>query len=361
MKQWIKEVAKGKKRARDLSYDEATLACKSIIAGEATDVQVASFLIAERLKTESPDEVAAFVHSFRGSARKITLSKKVSNKLIDFSGPYDGRKTFAATIPVSILLAESGIPVYLHGSDTLPPKYGSSLKEIIEQLQIPVDLTAEQVARSIEDNNIGFAWTEYLCPPLALLRSIREEMEVRTFINIVEKLLNLADSYAIMLGIFHKTVLDTNVANLRRLNFQKAYIVQGAEGSEDLPIHRKSFMYEVTPDEVRPFDLDPAQYRLHYRKDPAKEIINIQEQTYIISAILHGESFPELDYYRNQVIFNTAVRYFLYSNVPSIEDGVALTLEQLRRGKGADHLEKWRTSIKGLKNSSSSKLAESAY
>ncbi|WP_096188750.1 anthranilate phosphoribosyltransferase [Evansella halocellulosilytica] len=342
MKQWIKEIAKGKKRAKDLTYEEATLASQSVINGDASDVQIAAFLIAERLKTESPDEVAAFVHSFRESASKIHLPQEISSRLIDFSGPYDGRKTFAATIPVSMLLAEKGIPVYLHGSDTLPPKYGTSLKDIFQSMGIPVQLTASQIAQSIEKNNIGFAWTEYLCPPLARIRTVREEIEVRSFINIAEKLLNLADSQGINLGIFHKTVLNTNVAILRRLGFQKAYIVQGAEGSEDLPIHRKSFVYEVTANEVKPFDLNPDDYGLFCRKDPSKEVITAERQTKLITAILEGNTSENLDYYRNQVIFNTAVRYFLYGYATSIDQGITFTLEQLRAGKGARHLNKWR-------------------
>ncbi|WP_218197331.1 hypothetical protein, partial [Pseudomonas sp. 2995-1] len=117
------------------------------------------------------------------------------------------------TIPVSILLAENGIPVFLHSSDTLPPKNGSTIKDILKGLDIPVKLTGDQIAASIEAHNIGFAWTERLCKPLASVRNIREEIGVRSFLNMVEKLLNQANANSIMLGIFHKTVLDTNVEN----------------------------------------------------------------------------------------------------------------------------------------------------
>ncbi|WP_078578162.1 anthranilate phosphoribosyltransferase [Salipaludibacillus agaradhaerens] len=349
MKQWIKEVAKGKKRARDLTFDEASQAAQSIIDGEATDIQVAAFLIAQRLKNESPDELAAFVTQFRQAASLIPISPDKRQQLIDFSGPYDGRKTFAATIPSALLMAAERIPVFLHSSDTLPPKYGSSLKSILDELGVTPDLDADSIGQSIDKHCIGFAHTEQLCQPLANVRHIREEIGVRSFINMAEKLLNLSNAPSVMLGIFHKTVLDTNVDNLRRLNFQKAFIVQGAEGSEDLPIHRKSFIYEITEDTVISRDLDPADYHLSCRKDPDKEVLTLQEQAELIEAIVAGETSDNLTYYRNQVIFNTAARYYLFGKVRSLAEGIDLTMSQLEDGSGRDQLQKWQSFMKVVK------------
>jgi anthranilate phosphoribosyltransferase len=345
MKQFIKEVARGKKGSRDLSYEEATEAAQLIVEGNVTDAQLAALLIAERLKGESADEVIAFVQQFRAASSRINVPSTVQRKLVDFAGPYNGRKTFAATIPVALLLAEQGTPVYLHSSDSLPPKKGTALKDIVKLLDIPVDLSAEQVGQSIESTNIGFAWTEKLSPPLALIRRVREEIGVRSFINTVEKALNLADSHSVMVGIFHKTVVDLNVAILRALGFEKSYIVQGAEGSEDLPIHRKSFLYEVTQEDVRSFDLDPEDYGCKHRKDPEKEEITLEQQVSIIQRILDGEASEELDYYRNQVLYNAGVRYFLFRHVPSIEEGIALAKQQLQRKKGAAQLQAWRSHL----------------
>ncbi|ADU29151.1 anthranilate phosphoribosyltransferase [Evansella cellulosilytica] len=349
MRQWIKQLAKGSNRAKDLTYDDAWSAAHSIFNGEATDVQLAAFLIAQRIKKESPEEVAAFVHFLRERAMTIPLPEQITSQLIDFSGPYDGRKTFAVTVPVSILLAESGMPVYLHSSDTLPPKRGSTLKAIFEQLQIPVQSTAEDIATSIKEYNIGFGWTESLCQPLSKIRHVREQIEVRSFINIVEKLLNLSHAQSIMLGIFHKSVLNTNVTSIRNLGFKKAYIVQGAEGSEDMPIHRKSFVYEVTKEEVNHIELDPQSYGLHEAKDDQKESLTLQDQVKLMEAILHGEEAEELTYFRKQVIYNAAARYYFYGNAASMEEGIERVIEQLKNKRGAHHLDKWRQSFRSTK------------
>jgi anthranilate phosphoribosyltransferase len=345
MKQYIKEVARGKKGSRDLSYEEATEAAQLIVEGNVTDAQLAALFIAERLKGESVDEVIAFVQKFREASSKINVAPNFQSRLVDFAGPYNGRKTFAATIPVALLLAEQGLPVYLHSSDSLPPKKGSALKDIIKLLDIPVDLSSEQIAQSIEGVNIAFAWTEKLSPPLALIRRVREEIGVRSFINTVEKALNLANSHSVMVGIFHKTVVDLNVAILRALGFEKAYIVQGVEGSEDLPIHRKSFLYEVTQGDVRSFDLDPEDYGCKHRKDSEREEVTLEQQVCIVQSILDGDESEELEYYRDQVLYNTGVRYFLFRHVSTIEEGIALAKQQLQQKKGATQLQAWRSHL----------------
>ncbi|MEB3101803.1 anthranilate phosphoribosyltransferase [Ferviditalea candida] len=341
MQQWIKEVARGKKGSRDLTYQEAMEAASAVIAGKATDAQLAAFLIAERVKTESAYEVLAFVKRLRENSTAIPVSASVRRHLLDLAGPYTGRNTFAATIPVAVLMAESGIPVYLHGSDSLPPKYGTSLKEILAGLGIAADLAAEQIADSIETLGIGFAWTEKLSPPLYRMRKVRLEIGVRTLLNTAEKNLNLAGAHAVMAGVFHKTVVDMNAAVLQRLGYQKTFIVQGAEGSEDLPNHRPGFIYEATEDGVRSWIVDPEDYGLKHKKDPERQMLALEHQVELIRRILEGEVSAELQDCRDQVLLNAGVRYHLLGKTSSIREGIELAAEQLMRGKGASFLEAW--------------------
>lgn len=116
----LKEVARGKRGARDLSYDEAYYAAESILGQTASPVQIGAFLIAERIKLESIEELEAFVTV----CRKVAHREPVQQGL-DCAGPYDGRtNSFVATFPTAFLLSAAGVPVTLHGSRSLPPKWG---------------------------------------------------------------------------------------------------------------------------------------------------------------------------------------------------------------------------------------------
>lgn len=344
MQQWLKEVARGKRGSKDLSYEETLEAAKAIRDGAATDAQIAAFFIAERMKTESPMELLAIIHAFQETAQQLTLNPRLEGRIIDFAGPYNGRHSFFATIPVSLLLADYGLPCFLHGSGALPPKYGTPLKDVLEEMGIRVDQSSEAVAGSLEKVGIGFAWTEKFSPILTQLRPIREQIGVRTLLNTVEKLLNLSDASTLMMGAFHKTAINKMEPLLSHLSFKNVFIVQGQEGSEDLPVHRNSFVYQFTQGSLDSFIARPDNYGLLCKDFDKEEWLSAKEQKAIIFALLNGETSSELEYYYNQVIFNAGIRYYLFEATASIEDGIEVAKEQLKNRNGLDRLEKWKAS-----------------
>lgn len=335
MQQWLKEVARGKRGSRDLTYEETREVARSIIEGKATDAQIAAYFIAQRLKTESSDELLAFVRAFQESSEKIHTQPATADKTIDFAGPYTGRNLFASTIPSAILLAEKGIPSFLHSSEALPPKYGTSLKSIMEELGIDINQP-----NTLESNHIAFAWTDQYCPPLEKLRTIREEIGVRTLLNTVEKLLNLSNAGRIMMGAFHRTAINKIAPIFSQLSYKEVFIVQGVEGSEDLPVHRNSFIFKLTNGEENSFIVKPEDYGL-FAEERKNEKLTKTEQAIIIRALLSGEKTDKLDYYYKQVLFNTGIRYYLFGAVSTIEEGIEMTKEQLSSQRGMEQLQKW--------------------
>jgi len=339
MQQWLKEVARGKKGSKDLSYQETREVALSIINGEATDAQIAAYFIALRLKTESPEELRAFVHAFSENTVKLAQMNK---PLIDLASPYNGRNSFTGTIPTAILMAEYGIPVFLHGSDSLPPKYGTAMKDILAYLGVRVNQAAPEVSKTINQLGIGFAPTEEYCSSLARLRKVREEIGVRTLLNTVEKLLNIARSQSIMVGAFHRTAINKITPIFTGLEYKNVFVVQGMEGSEDLPVHRNSFIFKISDNKMDSMIVSPQEYGLLESEFDKTNKLTAQEQAEITMALLSGERSKSLQYYYNQVLFNTGIRYYLFGAAPTIEEGIEIAKEQLTSQKGMHLLEKWK-------------------
>ncbi|WP_138416192.1 anthranilate phosphoribosyltransferase [Aquibacillus sediminis] len=342
MQQWLKEVARGKRGSKDLSYEETLQIARTIAGGNATDAQTAAYFVAQRMKTESPEELLAFVHAFQEQTTNLSLSSDVSEPMIDFAGPYNGRNSFMATIPVSLLLAENGMPAFLHSSDTLPPKYGVTIKEVLASLGIEVDQSEDTLTTTIEKNKIGFAWTEKYCQSLADIRNIREEIGVRTLLNTVEKLLNVAGAGRIMMGAFHRTAINKIYPIFKDLSYKQVYMVQGLEGSEDVPVHRNSFVFKLTEDKLDSFIVKPDDFGMMNKDFDKNQKLTADEQSKIILSILSGEKSQAYTYYYNQVVFNAGLRYYLFDATPTIEDGIAVAKEQLREARGMRQLEQWR-------------------
>lgn len=335
MLQWIKAVGTGKKGSRDLTYDEAVAAAHSIARGEATDAQIAAFLMASRMKGETEDEIMAFIDVFR----KYSLPLASFSDSLNCAGPYDGRSYFPVTIPVSLLLASVGFPQVLHGSDALPPKLGTSLKELIESLGVYVRLEARAWELCFERNRIGFIWSDRLCPPLAHIRHIREQVGLRTLVNTVERAINPLHSMNLLIGVHQRTAMQPLQQILPKAGFQTVYIVQGMEGSEDVPLYKSSALRKVTPWGDESTTIDPETFGFRSRE---LDKIGKDEQLKQLERVIQGEDAPDIQAERDHVIFNAGLRLYWFDKVSTYEEGFMLARQLLSRKEALKTLDKWR-------------------
>jgi len=337
MIEWIKEVGRGRKGAKDLPYEEALKAAQTILTGQATPAQIGAFLIAERIKMETTEEIVAFVDSCRESF----VPHPIANAL-DCAGPYDGRRTsFMATFPVAFVLGACGLPVTLHGSSSLPPKWGITLKDIVQSLSVPVSTDARQtLLTAAEQSKFLFVPTDEWCPALQNMRSIRLELGVRTVFNTVEKLLRFSNAPYMAVGVFHGTVFDKIAQLLIRVGVEKGIVVQGMEGSEDLTVTRLTRTLVIQNGEYEFVTIDPANYGLKTEIPEAEWTPELQLQMAV--AVLQGEADTA---FRNLVLLNSAVRLWVTGYSSSIEEGLEQARTALDEGAAWKQYQKWLSAV----------------
>lgn len=333
----LKEVARGKRGARDLDFGEAAAAAEAILGQSATPAQIGAFLVAERIKLESIEELEAFV----SVCRKFTRREPIQEGL-DCAGPYDGRiRSFAATFPTAFLLAAAGLPVTLHGSAPLPPKWGITLQDIILEADIPLSaLSRYSSIHAARRSGVLYASSEEWCPPFGKIRGIREEIGMRTILNTTEKLMDYSCSPFIVFGIYHNTVFDRLARLMIKLGYRKAMIIQGTEGSEDLYIDRPTRIYKVENGSAGLDIIDPEALGLD---TPVPELVwDARLQLTTAEAVLRGGG--HIAFY-NQVLLNGAVRLHLAGRVGSIEEGVYTCKDLLDGGKAWDSYNAWKNAL----------------
>ncbi|HEY0826764.1 MAG TPA: anthranilate phosphoribosyltransferase [Bacilli bacterium] len=329
----LKEVGRGKKGARDLTYEEAVMGAGMIITGKATPAQIGAFLIAERIKMESTEEIQAFVDVCRNTSTVHPIKGG-----FDCAGPYDGRKrSFIATFPTAFVLASCGLPVTLHGSAPLPPKMGITLTDLLHEIGVSTGADSRNAhLAGAEKGGVLFISTEHWCPPLGGLRGIRQELGVRTVFNTVEKLLRLSEAPYMAVGVFHGTVFEKMSKLIIQLGIKRGIILQGVEGSEDLALDKRTRTYIVRDGASELYIVDPEIFELQAEMPEVEWTAALQAQTAL--KVLRGES--EM-YYHNMVLLNSALRLWIAEKVDSVEEGIYHAKYALEQGMALKKYEQW--------------------
>lgn len=332
----LKEVGRGKKGAKDLSYDQALQGAEWILDGQSTPAQTGAFFMAERIKMETAEEILAFVHACQDRSLQYSIDSG-----LDCAGPYDGRrKSFMATLPVAFVLTACGLPVTLHGSATLPPKRGVTLINILEALGVSINQVAPEILqRGADHTGFLFVPTEKWCPPLHTLRPIREEIGVRTVLNTVEKLLRFSNASYMAVGVFHMTAFKKMISLLTRLGIQQGVVIQGMEGSEDVYVNRTTRTHLLRKGKSESLMIDPKVLGLYSEMPEVQWTTDLQAQT--VWEVLRGRPSP----YRNMVLLNSALRLWITDYVSSLEEGVERAATILDQGLALQQFEKWRQII----------------
>lgn len=333
----LKEVGRGKRGARDLTYEEALYAAESILTGTASPAQIGAFLVAERIKMESLEELKAFVDALLKRSSPFPIEGS-----FDCAGPYDGRtRTFMATFPTAFVLAACGLPTTLHGSPSMPPKWGITLVDVLQALQIPaIHVSRETLISAAERTGFLFVPTEQWCPTLGELRRLRQELGLRTVFNTAEKLLRFTEAPFMAIGVFHGTVFEKITNSLIELGVSRGIVVQGMEGSEDLAVDKRTRTYIIQDGTSELFIVDPELFELMVEVPEVEWTAELQGQTAL--SVLRGEA--ELPYL-NMVLLNSAVRLWIARKAGSIEEGIYLARHAIEQGAALQKYKDWSEAI----------------
>lgn len=338
MIEFLKEVGRGKRGARDLNPQEAAEAAERILSGNATEAQIGAFLVAERIKMESTDEITAFAEALRKDSFRHPM-----DGAIDCAGPYDGRtKSFYATLPTAFVLAACGVPATLHGSRSLPPKWGVTLPDVIARwgVDIAAQDSLERLRRAADATGFLFVPAELGCPPLSRIRDIRIQLGLRTVFNSAEKLVRYSDAPYLAFGVFHGTVFEKMAQLVSSLGYKRAIIVQGSEGSEDLPIHKRSRLCLVQDGVSELMIVDPELYQL--QADADEQDWTAERQASTALAVLQGTApLPFTD----MTVLNSAVRLWLVGAAGTIDEGLDIARVTLSSGQAHKKFLQWTEAV----------------
>lgn len=329
----------------DLTRADAAWAMEQIMSGEATEVQMASFMVALRSKGESVDELAGLVDVMLANC----LQLETSNDALDIVGTGgDQAGTVNVSSMASILAAAAGIPVMKHGSRSASGRTGSS--EMLEKLGVRLDLTPERVAEVFTQVGLTFFFAPVFHPAMRHVAPVRKAVGIPTTFNVLGPLSNPVQPVATSLGVANEKLAPLLAAEMAARG-RTALVFRGFDGLDELTTTANSKIWQVSGGEVRTFELDPQTLGLS--RASSDDLIggDAEHNAQVAMDLFSGKGSQRV---RDIVLLNAAggvVAYQLAKNpelahtdlIARFIDALALVREALESGAALTKLTEWVT------------------
>lgn len=318
---------------RDLEEEETFALADAMLAGAATPAQVGAVLAALRVKGETVGELSGFVRCLR--ARAIPVPG-VPPEAVDTCGTGgDGRGTFNVSTAVALVVAACGVPVAKHGNRAVSSRTGSS--DVLEALGVAVELPAEALGRCATALGIVFLHAPALHPALRQVAATRRELGVRTCFNLAAPLANPAGVRRQVVGVAEPELVDRLAGVLAHLGCDRAWVVHGAGGLDELALSGPSLVADVREGRVLQYTVCPADAGIDESADAgALEASSPVASAERIRAVLAGVRGPA----RDIVCLNAAAMLVVAGAASDLRQGAERAATALDSGAARHLLER---------------------
>src|SRR5437667_7605436 len=243
-------------RGQNLSRDEAGHFLDALLDSEATDAQIAAALIALKLKGETVEELAGLAEGMRQRAIRINSNHGC---FIDTAGTGSSRaKTFNVSTAAAFVIAGAGLPVAKHGNRAASSRCGSA--DVLTALGVDVSMSPDISERCLNEIGMCFMFAPLYHGATARVAGIRRELGVQTTFNLLGPLTNPAQAPRQIIGVWDRSLVEPLAQTLALLGTERAWIVHGADGLDEVTISSSTFIAEAIQGQVRTFEIGPDDF-----------------------------------------------------------------------------------------------------
>ncbi|MBU2941697.1 anthranilate phosphoribosyltransferase [Shimia thalassica] len=316
---------------RPLTRDEAEQAFSILFDGAATPSQIGGLLMALRTRGETVDEYAAAAAVMRAKCNAV----KAPDGAIDIVGTGgDGKHTLNISTATAFVTAGAGVAVAKHGNRNLSSKSGTA--DVQSQMGINVMVGPSVVEKALAECGIAFMMAPMHHPAIAHVMPTRQELGTRTIFNILGPLTNPAGVKRQLTGAFTRDLIRPMAETLGRLGSERAWLVHGSDGTDELTITGVSWVSALETDgSVVDVELHPEDAGLPVH--PFEDIVGgtPEENAMAFRALLNGAQSA----YRDAVLLNAAAALVVADAASDLRVGVDMARESIDSGKALEKVE----------------------
>src|SRR2546422_9490728 len=276
----------------DLTEPEARQAMQEIMAGQATDAQIAGFLTALRMKGETSQELVGFARVMREKAEPLWDGEILA--LLDACGTGGDRSgTFNTSTAAAFVAAAAGVRVAKHGNRSATSRCGSA--DVMEALGLDIQMPIERLRRAIKETGLGFLFAQRFHTSMKHVMPARTQLRVRTVFNILGPLANPAGARFQVVGVSSPEIMELMANALDGLNTDHAFVVHGANGMDEVSISSRTYVVEMRQGEIRQFVISPKDFGITSARIETILGGGAVENAKIIQTLFGGETGPRRD------------------------------------------------------------------
>ena len=323
-------------RGDDLSRLDAAgfLAC--LLSPAVTDAQVAAALVALATKGETAEELAGMAEAMRNLAVRLDSQHR---NYIDTAGTgASAAKTFNVSTAAAFVIAGAGLPVAKHGARAATSNCGSA--DVLEALGVNTAASPEIVKRCLDEHGVCFMFAPLFHRAAARVAQVRRQLGVRTTFNLLGPLTNPAHAPFQLLGVWHPSLLERVASALSLLGVDKAWVVHGADGLDEITITDKTFVAASSSNRgVQTFTISPQDFGLEQQSLDGFRGSGPQANAQLIRAILRRETTREMIAARDLVIINAAAALHMAGFAQNLCEAATFARESIDSGRAESKLD----------------------
>lgn len=314
----------------DLTQEQTSNVFTAVMSGEATPAQIGGLLMALRVKGETPEEIAGAARAMRALSTRVAVDVPY---LVDTCGTGgSGAKLFNISTAAAFVAAAAGARVAKHGNRKMTSFSGSA--DVLEAAGVNLALTPEQIAHCIREVGVGFLFAQAHHSAMRFAAPVRQELGVRTMMNVLGPLTNPAGARRQLIGVF-SPVWQTRLAEVARLLGAEHVLIVHSNGLDEIALDGPTWVVEMKAGDISEYEIDPQDFGIGTRN-----IDGLRADSPEASLNLVRQSLTEPDSDAAEIVsLNAGAAIYASGVATSLGNGVVMAQDAIAAGLANERLE----------------------
>jgi len=317
---------------QDLSQKEAESAMSEIMNGNFSEVKLAAWLVALRMKGETHLEIAACASVMVRYAEKIYAT---DNNAIDIVGTGgDCKHTVNVSTAAAIIAAGGGVTVAKHGNKAVSSKSGSA--DVLTALGLNINISPKHMEACLNKIGLAFLFAPLLHPAMKYAMTTREKLGIRTIFNILGPICNPAGIKRAVIGVYEPRLCRLIAEAAKNLGYKRLMVVHGNDGLDEISTTTTSKICEISNNKILEYEFDPQKYGV---AKTTLQKIRGEDSKYNANIIADIFSGKEKGPVKDIIVLNSAAALIVGGITNDWHEALAIAKETINNGQAQKKLQ----------------------